>query len=103
MKTDAHHREDEPPPASDREILAYVQRARDDPALDERVQLDFGLGTPATLQAHLRPGRPGQRPAPLSCELAQVRRLVQLGYLGRHLQDPWVESTPAGEALLARG
>ena len=77
--------------ASRHEILAYVSRAADDPNLLPMVQFDDHSGPVARLLAHRQRGA---RPGPLTCDVADVRALIDRGDLA--YRAPWLTITPAG-------
>ena len=82
------------------EILAYVNRADEDPALDRRVRFGTRPGALAGLQAYRVHNAAEGGPPPLACAVADVRYLIDNGLLA--MRWPHIEITPAGKAQVGR-
>ncbi len=82
------------------EILAYVNRADEDPALDRRVRFETRPGAPAGLQVYRMHNATEGGPPTLACAVADVRYLIDNGLLA--MRWPHIEITPAGKAQVGR-
>ena len=92
------------------EILAYVSRAEEDPALDRRVRFETRPGALAGLRAYRVHNAAEGGPPRLACAVADVRYLIDNGLLacaGRTSRSPrparrsWGSCSSA--ALVVRG
>ena len=82
------------------EILAYVNRADEDAALDRRVRFETRPGALAGLQAYRAHSAATGGPPALACAVADVRYLIDNGLLA--MRWPYIEITPAGKAQVGR-
>ena len=80
---------------SRREILAYVDRADEEPDLESAVELVSVMGRQAPLRAHARKGARAYPPPALSCDASEVMALVAAGLLAE--RRSWVRVTVLGK------